>query len=115
VDARTRKFFKNATILWCVLPFVAFIAAPPIGPFCPPGEQGMYWMRAFALGAMLTFPLCFSSLILSRIAFELGYERAARSFMFIPLIGLTAYVLIVVGLRAYWGDAIQCIGLPLPR
>jgi hypothetical protein len=110
VDPRTRRFFKNATILWCVVPFIAFIAAGPVGPFCLPGEQGqgLYWYRAFALGADLSFLICFSSVILSRIALGLGYERTARGFMFMPLIGLGAYVLIVLGQRAYWGDAISC-------
>jgi hypothetical protein len=108
VDARTQRFFRNTTILWCVVPFIAFIAAPPVGPFCLPGEPEMYWYKAFALGAGLSFLICFSSVLLSRMALALGEERTARGFMFVPLIGLGAYAVIVLGQRAYWGDAISC-------
>jgi hypothetical protein len=53
VDPGTRRFFRNATILWCVVPLIAFIAAPPVGPFCLPAEPEIYWYKALALGAVL--------------------------------------------------------------
>lgn len=109
MDEPNRKFFKTATIVWGSAPFIAFVAAPPIAAFsCVPHEPVLYWYHAMATGAALMFPLCFGTLILSKITLKLGYLSVARSLMFMPAVAIAAYWLTVVALRAYWGDAISC-------
>jgi hypothetical protein len=109
MDAAAPRFFRVATIVWCITPFVAFIVAPPVPFFCAPDEKGIFWYNALVVGAALTFPLCFIAVIASRIAYNFGRLRVAYACLFVPAIGIVVYGLVVLGLRAYWGDAISCL------
>lgn len=117
MSAPKPRFIRVGTFVWSVAPFVAIMASPPVGPFCI-GVQapGFYWYRALELGAFLMFPVCFAAVIAARYEYSRGRERTARFLMLTPLPAIAVYWFVVVAMRLYWGEAIDCpLVMQVPR